>query len=49
MQFLLENIQTAVLVHDNFRTFAMAYKTPDRINEVGLLWMSVPLMIGLSM
>ena len=27
----------------------MAYINPDGLNEIGLLWVSVPLMIGLSM
>ncbi|KJA27657.1 hypothetical protein HYPSUDRAFT_1094995 [Hypholoma sublateritium FD-334 SS-4] len=47
-QLLLETIQTALFTHDMILRFAMAYTTGiSGLNEIGTLWLSVPLIIGL--
>ncbi|KJA17495.1 hypothetical protein HYPSUDRAFT_206094 [Hypholoma sublateritium FD-334 SS-4] len=48
VQFILETIQTVTLAHDNIQHFSTAYTNPDILNDIGLLWISIPLMIGLK-
>ena len=48
VQLLLETIQTVMFTHDIFEHFTQAYIDPTGLNEVGTLWLSVTLMIGLS-
>ncbi|KJA27649.1 hypothetical protein HYPSUDRAFT_130742, partial [Hypholoma sublateritium FD-334 SS-4] len=49
-QFLLEIIQTATLAYDNIQHFTLAYSSTgaDGLNEIGILWISIPLITGLS-
>ncbi|KJA27640.1 hypothetical protein HYPSUDRAFT_130586, partial [Hypholoma sublateritium FD-334 SS-4] len=47
VQFLLENIQTVTLTHDNIQYISMAYVSLAGFNEIGTLWISIALMTGL--
>lgn len=47
-QLLLETTQTATYTYDIVHHFTMAYTNPFIIDEVGTIWISIPLMIGLS-
>ncbi|KJA27651.1 hypothetical protein HYPSUDRAFT_867045 [Hypholoma sublateritium FD-334 SS-4] len=46
-QLLLETIQTATFSHDVIHHFTIVYTRPNAIYDVGTLWISIPLMIGL--
>ena len=48
VQLLLETIQTVMLTHDIFEYFTLVYTNPNVLNEIGTLWLSIPLLIGLS-
>ncbi|KJA19852.1 hypothetical protein HYPSUDRAFT_204279 [Hypholoma sublateritium FD-334 SS-4] len=46
-QLLLETTQTATSTYDLIHHVTEAYTNPNAINEVGTIWISIPLMIGL--
>ena len=49
VQLLLETIQTVTLIHDVVNHFTIAYTGgASSLNNVETLWISIPLMIGLS-
>ncbi len=49
LQLLLETIQTVTLIHDVVNHFTIAYTGgASSLNTVETLWISIPLMIGLS-
>ncbi len=48
VQILLETAQTITSTYDFFQHFAAAYTDLEAIIEVGTIWISIPLMIGLS-
>ncbi len=45
---VLETIQTTLLTKDIFRGFASGFNDVLLSSEVGTVWVSVPLMTGLS-
>ncbi|KJA27658.1 hypothetical protein HYPSUDRAFT_34777 [Hypholoma sublateritium FD-334 SS-4] len=48
VQLLLETTQTVTLAHDIIQHFTIAYTIgPSVLDEIGTLWLSIPLMIGL--
>ena len=48
VQILLETVQTITSTYDLFQHFTVAYTDMEAIIEVGTIWISIPLMIGLS-
>ncbi|KJA27692.1 hypothetical protein HYPSUDRAFT_34813 [Hypholoma sublateritium FD-334 SS-4] len=46
-QLLLETTQTVMFTRDIVQHFTQAYTDPAGLNEVGTLWLSITLMIGL--
>ncbi len=47
-QLILETVQTVMFTQVMFRQFTLANIDPARLNEVGTLWISVSLIVGLS-
>ena len=46
--FILEVVQVILTSHDAFRMFATGWGDPLQLDNVGLLWFSVPIMNALS-
>ncbi|KJA27688.1 hypothetical protein HYPSUDRAFT_868696 [Hypholoma sublateritium FD-334 SS-4] len=46
-QLLLETAQTGMFTHDIIQHFTLGYTDPAGLNEVGTLWLSITLVIGL--
>ena len=47
-QLILETVQTVMFTQVMFQQFTLANIDPARLNEVGTLWISVSLIVGLS-
>ena len=45
---LLETTQTAALTHDVILHYTAAYTDPVALDETATLWISIPMMVGLS-
>ena len=45
---LLETTQTAALTHDVILHYTAAYADPVALDETATLWISIPMMVGLS-
>ncbi|KDR71275.1 hypothetical protein GALMADRAFT_30326, partial [Galerina marginata CBS 339.88] len=45
--YLLETAQTILFTRSSFRTFATGFSDPAILDEVDILWLSVPIMSGM--
>lgn len=46
--FLLEATQTFMFTSSAFRTFAIGFGNPDVLDQIDILWFSLPIMSGLG-
>uniref|UniRef100_A0A8H8CLG8 DUF6534 domain-containing protein n=1 Tax=Psilocybe cubensis TaxID=181762 RepID=A0A8H8CLG8_PSICU len=45
--YILESLQTVLLIRDLFRNFAEGFADPESLDQIGLLWVSIPLINGI--
>ena len=46
---MLETVQTILLTRDGYRQLVLGWGNTMYLEELGLLWLDIPIFIGISM